>query len=123
MLGSLEHPQDRLDLFFKAQGGPDASGDIGEVSQAQSGVGSLDRFDRYYPEHPDFVREFEALAGELGGKLTEPELSWKYNWIRRLFGWEAAKRARSCLPTLRWSVVRSWDKAMFRMQHRKEALC
>lgn len=46
----------------------------------------------FYPEFPDIVARANSLAGELGGQLTTPELSWKWNWLRRLFGWEVAKR-------------------------------
>jgi hypothetical protein len=49
--------------------------------------------DSFYPERPDLVKEAEHLAVELGGRLTPPRLSWKWDWIRRLFGWSAARRA------------------------------
>lgn len=68
----------------------------------------------FYPERMDIVREAEKLAEDLGGRLETPRLSWKYDWIRRLFGWPLAKRAQIFLPRLRWSVLTWWDRALFR---------
>lgn len=69
----------------------------------------------FYPERPDIVEELEKMAGELGGRLEMPRLRWKYDWIRPIFGWEAAKRAQLTLPRLKWSSIRLWDKAMSRL--------
>src|SRR5437899_3664859 len=44
----------------------------------------------FYPERVDIVQEAEKLAAELGGHLRPPHLSWKYSWIKSLFGWSAA---------------------------------
>jgi glycosyltransferase involved in cell wall biosynthesis len=67
----------------------------------------------FYPGRPDLVEQTQQLAKELGGELSPPHLSWKYSWIRVLFGWSAAKRARMFLPGLRWSVLRAWDKFLY----------
>jgi glycosyltransferase involved in cell wall biosynthesis len=72
----------------------------------------------FYPERPDLVAQATAMATSLGGKLEEPRLSWKYSWIRTLFGWNAAKQAKIILPDARAGVVRSWDRMMFRMRNR-----
>jgi glycosyltransferase involved in cell wall biosynthesis len=48
----------------------------------------------FHPNRPDIVERAQALAGALGGQLRMPTLSWKYAWIKRLFGWEAAKQTR-----------------------------
>jgi glycosyltransferase involved in cell wall biosynthesis len=69
----------------------------------------------FYPERPDIVEELEKMARKLGGQLDAPRLRWKYDWIRPIFGWEAAKRAQLTLPQLKWSVLRLWDKAMSRL--------
>ena len=68
----------------------------------------------FYPEQPDLVAEFERMARDLGGELRPPTLRWKYRWIRSVFGWRAAKRARRGLPQIKASMMRSWDEAMFR---------
>lgn len=71
----------------------------------------------FYPEQPDIVRQAAQLAAELGGSLGEPPLSWKYAWIRAICGWRLAKRAQLTARSLRWSVKRSWDKALFNLGH------
>lgn len=69
-------------------------------------------FPYFYPEQKDLVSQFETLAGELGGALQLPLLSWKYAWIQKTFGWTLAKRASMALPQWKASIVRSYDKLM-----------
>jgi glycosyltransferase involved in cell wall biosynthesis len=71
-----------------------------------------DWFPCFYPEHKQIVEEFRDLAGKLGGELHTPQLSWKYSWIRALFGWDLAKRASLFAPKVNWTVVRLCDKAL-----------
>lgn len=66
----------------------------------------------FYPERQNILRQAEDLATELGGYLAAPHLSWKYSWIKTIFGWRAAKLAGRALPRVRWAVARSWDKAL-----------
>ena len=63
----------------------------------------------FYPERPDIVEEANSLARELGGELQLPKLSWKYSWIKDLFGWGPAKRAQLFLPGLKTSVRRTLE--------------
>jgi len=70
----------------------------------------------FYPERMDIVKEANQVAAELGGRLHTPQLSWKYDWIRRLFGWGAAKRALLVLPQLKWRLFRWWDRTLFRLE-------
>jgi hypothetical protein len=70
----------------------------------------------FYPERPDVVAEAERMAWELGGRLRIPRLSWKYLWIGTLFGPTLAKRAQVSLPRIKWSLVRLWDKTLFRVE-------
>jgi len=67
----------------------------------------------FYPERMDLVRKAEQKAQDFGGTLGAPKLSWKYSWIRALFGWDLAKRAQVFLPSLRWTVARLLDKLCF----------
>jgi glycosyltransferase involved in cell wall biosynthesis len=73
-------------------------------------------FINFYPERLDLAEEARVAARSLGGELETPRLSWKYSWIKALFGWPIAKRARLWLPNLRWSVKRYWDKTLYRME-------
>ena len=66
-----------------------------------------------YPEAPDVMDDLQKIAGKLGGKLQPPPLRWKYSWIGLLFGYRTGKRAQFLLPELRWSLVRSLDKALW----------
>jgi glycosyltransferase involved in cell wall biosynthesis len=75
----------------------------------------------FYPERSDLVNEMEQLAGSFGGRLNVPTLRWKYSWIRPLFGWGPAKRAQLVLPQLKASLLRSWDKTMYRLEQPKRA--
>jgi glycosyltransferase involved in cell wall biosynthesis len=74
----------------------------------------------FYPERPDIIERAEQLANRFGGRLDAPHLSWKYSWIRALFGWGLAKRAKLLLPRLRWYLQRSVTKAML---HRGKGRC
>jgi glycosyltransferase involved in cell wall biosynthesis len=67
----------------------------------------------FYPERPDIVERMEQLAAGLGGQLKLPKLNWKYNWIKEVFGWTAAKRIQLEYNNIKLSLFRSWDKVMF----------
>lgn len=51
----------------------------------------------FYPEKPLLVEKLKKLASELGGDLREPSLPWKYDIVRKLLGWRAAKQIRGQL--------------------------
>jgi len=70
----------------------------------------------FYPERLDIFQEAEELAKSLGGKLRVPPLSWKYSWIDSLFGRPKAKRTQVLLPRIKWSLIRSWDRALSQVQ-------
>jgi len=70
----------------------------------------------FYPERPDLMREAQQLAAMLGGRLEIPELSWKYLWIQRLFGFAVAKRTSQRWNHYKLSVMRFWDKTLFRLE-------
>lgn len=70
----------------------------------------------FHPERMDIVEEARILARSLGGDLRPPALSWKYSWIQAAFGDRVAKRAQVMLPAMRWSVLRSWDKALYNLR-------
>jgi glycosyltransferase involved in cell wall biosynthesis len=72
-------------------------------------------FGCFFEGRPDLARELERLAATLGGRLEAPRLSWKYLWIQKLFGWSAAKEVRQRWNRCKSSVMRSWDKALFRL--------
>jgi glycosyltransferase involved in cell wall biosynthesis len=69
----------------------------------------------FYPERPDLVEQYRSFATELGGQLDIPQLSWKYAWIQKIFGWAAAKRAQLAYNRFKLSLLRSWDRLLFRL--------
>ena len=74
----------------------------------------------FYPERLDIFNEADTTAKELGGHLEPPRLSWKYSWIKAIFGWPLARRAQFFFPRLKASWARSWDKMLFRIESRSE---
>jgi glycosyltransferase involved in cell wall biosynthesis len=68
----------------------------------------------FYLQRPDLVEQCERLATALGGRLERPRMSWKYSWIKALFGWDAAKQTQLRYNQMKWWMKRSWDKALFR---------
>ena len=73
-------------------------------------------YKHFYPERPDLVREAQQLASTMGGRLELPTLSWKYFLIEKLFGFAAARRFRHRWNQYKSDALRSWDKALFRLQ-------
>jgi glycosyltransferase involved in cell wall biosynthesis len=76
-------------------------------------------FHYFYPEPADLVDELQQLAATLNGRLEPPQLSWKYLWIQKIFGWEAAKRSRLCYNQWKSAAIRFWDKTLFHFQSGK----
>jgi glycosyltransferase involved in cell wall biosynthesis len=76
----------------------------------------------FFEERPDLARELEQLAIALGGGLELPTLSWKYLWIQKLFGGTVAKQVRQRWNRCKSSVMRSWDKTLFRLEDRNFAI-
>jgi len=75
-------------------------------------------YDNFYPDHPEIIAEIQRLAGQLGGRMEEPHLRWKFAWMKPVFGWKTAKWAQRVLPETRASLRRSWDKTMFEIESR-----
>jgi glycosyltransferase involved in cell wall biosynthesis len=75
----------------------------------------------FYPERPDIVTELQGLAAQLQGHLEEPRLSWKYAWMKPLFGRKVAKWAQTALPQLKTSCIRRCDKAVYRLERSRVA--
>ncbi len=73
----------------------------------------------FYPERPDIVADLQALAAQLQGCLEAPRLSWKYAWMKPIFGWNTAKWAQRTIPELKASCMRGCDKAMYRLETAK----
>lgn len=69
----------------------------------------------FYPEKHELLRKIDALAHELGGKLSPPELSWKYLWIKKIVGWEAAKNVRNKVRKTKLLAYMNWDRLLYKL--------
>jgi glycosyltransferase involved in cell wall biosynthesis len=69
-----------------------------------------------YPERLDIAEKLQQMAATLGGKLEAPRPSWKYAWIKYVFGWSAAKQTERSYNRLKGSIIRLWDKAMYQVE-------
>jgi glycosyltransferase involved in cell wall biosynthesis len=69
----------------------------------------------FYPERPDIFIKAQELSRELGGHIEVPPLSWKYSWMKVLFGRRFARRAQLRLQSLKWSIVSALDRAFSHM--------
>jgi glycosyltransferase involved in cell wall biosynthesis len=74
----------------------------------------------FYPEKSAIVEQTEAIARELGDRLGEPILSWKYVWLKDLFGWEFAKEVQVAMRKVRWRVARKLDGMLFKTEMLQE---
>lgn len=72
----------------------------------------------FYPERLDIFEKAKELSRKLGGQIEAPPLSWKYSWIRALFGRRFARRAELRLQGLRWSMASFLDRALCRLESR-----
>jgi glycosyltransferase involved in cell wall biosynthesis len=72
----------------------------------------------FYPDRLDIVKQAEQMARNLGGELEFPRLSWKYSWIKAIFGWPLAKRAQVFFPRMKLSLVRLSDRMLFNIERR-----
>lgn len=70
----------------------------------------------FFPDHVPLFEELQQIARELGGELHPPRLSWKYEWIRRCFGWSAARRLQVAAPALKWDYIRRQDLRLARKE-------
>jgi glycosyltransferase involved in cell wall biosynthesis len=80
------------------------------------------RFLRFYPEQAALVKQLQQLAASLDGRLEIPQFPRKYLWIQKLFGWSVAKEVRQRWNRCKSSVMRSWDKTLFRLEDRNFAI-
>jgi glycosyltransferase involved in cell wall biosynthesis len=69
----------------------------------------------FYPEKREIVERAEQLAHALGGALSPPLLSWKYDLIRKTLGWKIAKNAQRVVPKLRILVRKNWDRLLYKL--------
>jgi len=72
-----------------------------------------DWFNLFYLGPAALVEQLEAFARSLDGRLEEPQFSWKYAPIRRVFGWEAAHTVCRYLRSRRMLTERALDELLY----------
>jgi glycosyltransferase involved in cell wall biosynthesis len=81
----------------------------------------------FYPDRQEIISEAQRLAKGCGGRLEVPRLSWKYEWMRRLIGWRQAMQVQASSRALKWALLRSYDRLLFRLERlqgaRRAAIC
>lgn len=70
----------------------------------------------FYPESVQILEQANRIAMELGEKLGAPNLSWKYAWVRVLFGWMAVKTAQHRIRRIRWRSAKELDHLLFQIE-------
>ena len=70
---------------------------------------------RFYPERAELVEKINALASELGGKLSAPNHGWKFDFVRSVFGWKTANWVMPALRKLKLSMIVKWDELLYRI--------
>lgn len=78
-------------------------------------------YHNFYPHRPDIMAKLQALAAQLGGQLEAPRLRWKYAWMKPVLGLDAAATAQRVVPEMKVSLLRHWDKVMYRLEGREAA--
>jgi glycosyltransferase involved in cell wall biosynthesis len=66
----------------------------------------------FYPERSEIIKEANELAAGLGESLGKPELSWKYSWLQKTFGWSVAKVMQRVLRRSHWMLERRLDRIL-----------
>jgi hypothetical protein len=74
----------------------------------------------FYPERMDLVEKLKALASSLGGQLEVPRLSWKYRWIQKAFGWNAAKNAQRGYNDFKGRLLHKVDRFRYERELRHQ---
>jgi GT2 family glycosyltransferase len=68
----------------------------------------------------NIAKEMKEMGLALGGEVkmieTVDVLSWKFAWMKNIFGSRFAFWAQTCLPRFKHRTIRSWDKAIFQLE-------
>ena len=70
----------------------------------------------FYPERMDIFEKAERLSRLLGGRLKTPALSWKYSWMKALFGWRLTLSAQRRFQHWKWSTISYLDKVLSELE-------
>jgi len=72
----------------------------------QAGINALNTwFHYFYPEKTDLLIQVKEIADALGKDLVPQDFGWKYEPVRKLFGYRAAKNAHFKYNEIKTSVM------------------
>ncbi len=70
----------------------------------------------FYPEKHEILGKARALAKSLGGELMlPPDEGWKFSLIMKILGWKMTMRLRNIKYKSEISVLRNWDRLMYKL--------
>jgi glycosyltransferase involved in cell wall biosynthesis len=72
----------------------------------------------FYPEKEKLLAKLHALASQLGGQLSAPEMNWKYTLFKRVTGVKVAKSIMIGSAKTKYKVITSLDRILCGVLHR-----
>ena len=72
----------------------------------------------FYPESEHILEQANRIAVDLGEELGTPSLSWKYAWVKALFGWVAVKVVQHRVRRVRWRIAKEIDHLLLKLEMR-----
>lgn len=81
-----------------------------------------DNMGSFYPDHVNVLKKANDLAGQLGGRLVPPTLSWRYSLARKVLGATLAKKTKRTTGILRLLIAWNFDKLMYGLSKNKSGL-
>ena len=85
----------------------------------------LQRLHTYFHHFADeavLAEKVNSLARELGRELLPEGLAWKWHVLRKLLGWNAAKRVVNSAKRSKLTMSIYWDRLLYRMAYGKSDL-
>lgn len=72
-----------------------------------------DRIGYFYPENGEFVKKMNDLCRELGGGELAPRESRRFALVRRITGWNAAKKIKTLVWRAEMATLKNWDRMLY----------
>ena len=73
-------------------------------------------YENFYIGRRDLAAQAQKIAADLGGSIGEPQLRWKFAWMKPFFGLGTAIWAQTAFPRMKASVLRSIDKTIYTLE-------
>lgn len=70
------------------------------------------RLEYFYPEHKEFVKKMNDLSRELGGGSLVPRESRRFSLVKKMVGWDTAKKIKTLVWRAEIAARKNWDRTM-----------